>query len=63
MSVLIREEETTMSKKTEYEEKLQTQLDEFSTEIDRLKARADKTDMKLARDSAPIASEMSNSSI
>jgi chromosome segregation ATPase len=44
MSIPMTEEETTMSKKTEYEEKLQTQLDEFSAEIDRLKARADKTE-------------------
>jgi ElaB/YqjD/DUF883 family membrane-anchored ribosome-binding protein len=33
-----------MSKKTEYEKKLQTQLDDFSAEIDRLKARADKAE-------------------
>jgi phage tail tape-measure protein len=33
-----------MSKKTEYEKKLQTQLDEFSTEIDKLKARAEKAE-------------------
>jgi len=33
-----------MSKKTEYEKKLQAQLDEFSTEIDKLKARAEKAE-------------------
>jgi hypothetical protein len=33
-----------MSKKTEYEMKLQNQLDEFSAEIDRLKTRADKAE-------------------
>lgn len=33
-----------MSKKTEYEKKLQAQLDEFSAEIDRLKERADKAE-------------------
>jgi len=33
-----------MSKKTEYEEKLQTQLDDFSAEIEKLKSRADKTE-------------------
>ena len=33
-----------MSKKVEYERKLQTQLDEFSAEIDGLKARADKAE-------------------
>ena len=33
-----------MSKKTEYEAQLQTQLDEFGAEIDRLKARADKSE-------------------
>ena len=39
-----RKDITTVSKKTEYEKKLQIQLDEFSTEIDRLKARADKAE-------------------
>lgn len=33
-----------MSQKEAYEQKLQTQLDEFSAEIDRLKARADKAE-------------------
>jgi len=33
-----------MSKKAEYEKKLQTQLEEFSAEIDRLKERADKAE-------------------
>lgn len=33
-----------MTTKAEYEKKLQTQLDEFSTEIDKLKSRADKTE-------------------
>ena len=33
-----------MSNKTEYENKLQTQLDEFSAEIEKLKSRADKTE-------------------
>jgi ElaB/YqjD/DUF883 family membrane-anchored ribosome-binding protein len=33
-----------MSKKIEYEKKLQTELDEFGAEIERLKARADKTE-------------------
>jgi predicted nucleic acid-binding Zn-ribbon protein len=33
-----------MSKKIEYEKKLQTQLDEFGTEIEKLKSRADKTE-------------------
>jgi len=33
-----------MSTKVEYEKKLQAQLDEFSAEIDRLKARADKAE-------------------
>jgi len=33
-----------MSKKTEYEKKLQAQLDEFGAEIERLKARADKAE-------------------
>lgn len=32
-----------MSKKIEYEKKLQTQLDEFGAEIEKLKKRADKT--------------------
>lgn len=33
-----------MSKKMEYENKLQTQLDEFNAEIEKLKSRADKTE-------------------
>jgi len=33
-----------MSKKTDYEKKLQVQLDEFSAEIEKLKSRADKTE-------------------
>jgi len=33
-----------MSKKIEYEKKLQTQLDDFSAEIEKLKSRADKTE-------------------
>jgi ElaB/YqjD/DUF883 family membrane-anchored ribosome-binding protein len=39
-----REEENAMSKRIEYEKKLQAQLDEFGAEIARLKARADKTE-------------------
>nr|MBN2278794.1 coiled coil domain-containing protein [candidate division Zixibacteria bacterium] len=33
-----------MNQKEAYEQKLQTQLDEFSAEIDRLKTRADKAE-------------------
>jgi phage tail tape-measure protein len=33
-----------MSKKDDYEKELQARLDEFSAEIERLKARADKAD-------------------
>jgi len=46
-----------MGKKTEYEKKLQIQLDEFSAEIDRLKARADKAEEPWHRQQVEMVQE------